>query len=140
MNEELRIDNEPLSRFITKNFLVSRSAFRIHSYFCSPNHSFGTFREVAEWSNATDSKSVIPATVSGVRIPPSLQKAFRRLESFLVVSLSVATRPRGVAEWSIAAVLKTADCNRSGGSNPSSSAEKPVSYLETGFLLSQGMV
>ena len=30
--------------------------------------------------------------------------------------------PREVAEWSIAAVLKTADCNRSGGSNPSFSA------------------
>ena len=29
----------------------------------------------------------------------------------------------GMAEWSIAAVLKTVDCNRSGGSNPSSSAK-----------------
>ena len=28
-----------------------------------------------------------------------------------------------VAEWSIAAVLKTVDCHRSGGSNPSLSAE-----------------
>ncbi|MFM9423195.1 MAG: hypothetical protein RIR06_1656, partial [Bacteroidota bacterium] len=27
-----------------------------------------------------------------------------------------------MAEWSIAAVLKTVDCNRSGGSNPSLSA------------------
>lgn len=27
-----------------------------------------------------------------------------------------------MAEWSIAAVLKTVDCNRSGGSNPSFSA------------------
>ena len=27
-----------------------------------------------------------------------------------------------LAEWSIAAVLKTVDCNRSGGSNPSLSA------------------
>jgi hypothetical protein len=29
-----------------------------------------------------------------------------------------------MAEWSIAAVLKTVDCNRSGGSNPSLSASK----------------
>ena len=29
-----------------------------------------------------------------------------------------------MAEWSNAAVLKTVDCNRSGGSNPSFSAEK----------------
>jgi hypothetical protein len=29
-----------------------------------------------------------------------------------------------MAEWSIAAVLKTVDCNRSGGSNPSFSAHK----------------
>jgi hypothetical protein len=28
-----------------------------------------------------------------------------------------------MAEWSIAAVLKTVDCNRSGGSNPSFSAK-----------------
>ena len=28
-----------------------------------------------------------------------------------------------MAEWSIAAVLKTVDCHRSGGSNPSLSAE-----------------
>jgi len=39
-----------------------------------------------------------------------------------------------VAEWSIAAVLKTADCNRSGGSNPSFSAKSPVSKLETGLF------
>ena len=32
-----------------------------------------------------------------------------------------------MAEWSIAAVLKTVDCNRSGGSNPSLSAKIPVS-------------
>ena len=31
-----------------------------------------------------------------------------------------------MAEWSIAAVLKTVDCNRSGGSNPSFSAIKGV--------------
>ena len=30
----------------------------------------------------------------------------------------------GVAEWSMAAVLKTVERQRSGGSNPSSSAEK----------------
>ena len=38
-----------------------------------------------------------------------------------------------MAEWSIAAVLKTVDCNRSGGSNPSLSANKPA-YL-AGFLV-----
>ena len=27
--------------------------------------------EVAEWPNVTDSKSVVPETVPGVRIPPS---------------------------------------------------------------------
>ncbi len=31
--------------------------------------------------------------------------------------------PGEMAEWSIAAVLKTADCQRSGGSNPSLSAK-----------------
>ena len=30
---------------------------------------------------------------------------------------------REMAEWSIAVVLKTTDCNRSGGSNPSLSAK-----------------
>ena len=38
-----------------------------------------------------------------------------------------------MAEWSIAAVLKTVDCNRSGGSNPSLSANKPA-YI-AGFLV-----
>lgn len=32
--------------------------------------------------------------------------------------------PGKLAEWSIAAVLKTVDCHRSGGSNPSLSAER----------------
>ena len=32
------------------------------------------FGEVAEWSNAAVSKTVIPAMVSGVRIPPSPPK------------------------------------------------------------------
>ncbi len=31
--------------------------------------------------------------------------------------------PGELAEWSIAAVLKTVDCHRSGGSNPSLSAK-----------------
>jgi hypothetical protein len=47
----------------------------------------GPYREVAEWSNATVSKTVIPATVSGVRIPPSLQKAFSALEKAFFVAL-----------------------------------------------------
>ncbi len=37
---------------------------------------------------------------------------------------SMASLIGGMAERSNAAVLKTVDCNRSGGSNPSSSAEK----------------
>ena len=36
-----------------------------------------------------------------------------------------------MAEWSIAVVLKTIDCNRSGGSNPSLSAEKHCKTLQT---------
>ncbi len=42
-----------------------------------------------------------------------------------------------MAEWSIAAVLKTVDCNRSGGSNPSSSAgsiERPRPQLGALFF------
>ncbi len=39
-----------------------------------------------------------------------------------------------MAEWSNAAVLKTVDCNRSGGSNPSFSAEKKPETLVSGFL------
>ena len=35
-----------------------------------------------------------------------------------------------MAEWSIAAVLKTVDCNRSGGSNPSLSAEYSSQLFE----------
>ncbi|MFM2362559.1 MAG: hypothetical protein RLZZ316_1461 [Bacteroidota bacterium] len=37
-----------------------------------------------------------------------------------------------LAEWSIAAVLKTVDCNRSGGSNPSLSAK---SRFISGFFV-----
>ena len=39
-----------------------------------------------------------------------------------------------MAEWSNAAVLKTVDCNRSGGSNPSFSA-KPYNLLIIRFFL-----
>ena|GEM_PF-1804243 len=41
-----------------------------------------------------------------------------------------------MAEWSIAAVLKTVDCNRSGGSNPSLSAIIPESLNFQGLLFS----
>ena len=43
-----------------------------------------------------------------------------------LVKIKVQSYFRGgeLAEWSIAAVLKTVDCNRSGGSNPSLSANK----------------
>ena len=42
-----------------------------------------------------------------------------------------------MAERSNAAVLKTVDCNRSGGSNPSFSAEfgKPFKYKASRFFL-----
>ena len=40
---------------------------------------------------------------------------------------------RELAERSNAAVLKTVDCNRSGGSNPSLSAETKSSGLHGGF-------
>ena len=39
-----------------------------------------------------------------------------------------------MAERSIAAVLKTVDCNRSGGSNPSLSAGKPLQQQLEGFF------
>ena len=38
-----------------------------------------------------------------------------------------------LAEWSIAAVLKTVDCQRSGGSNPSLSANLHTNY--EGFFI-----
>ncbi len=40
-------------------------------------------------------------------------------------------QPGGMAEWFNAAVLKTVDCNRSGGSNPSSSAtiNEPLTHM-----------
>ena len=36
-----------------------------------------------------------------------------------------------MAEWSNAAVLKTVDCNRSGGSNPSFSADRFSKIIKT---------
>jgi hypothetical protein len=47
--------------------------------------------------------------------------------------------PGEMAEWSIAAVLKTADCQRSGGSNPSLSAEK-ASHLWSFFDLNEQLL
>lgn len=41
----------------------------------------------------------------------------------------------GMAEWSIAAVLKTVDCNRSGGSNPSLSATSEESRKKRDFFM-----
>ena len=40
-----------------------------------------------------------------------------------------------LAEWSNAAVLKTVDCNRSGGSNPSLSAILSISYKDVACCL-----
>ena len=89
--------NSWLGSYFEDKLLIAHCSLLITSYFCSPNHSFGTFREVAEWSNATDSKSVIPARVSGVRIPPSLQKAFSALERafFIVYQRSSPTQRSG---------------------------------------------
>ena len=42
-----------------------------------------------------------------------------------------------MAEWSNAAVLKTVDCNRSGGSNPSFSAKGNPQKFFVGFLVSK---
>jgi hypothetical protein len=42
-----------------------------------------------------------------------------------------------MAEWSIAAVLKTVDCNRSGGSNPSLSASQ--AHAPNGGIFYLGM-
>ena len=41
----------------------------------------------------------------------------------------------GVAEWSMAAVLKTVERQRSGGSNPSASAEIPHRAFCEGFFI-----
>ena len=44
-------------------------------------------------------------------------------------------KQREMAEWSNAAVLKTVDCNRSGGSNPSLSAERlQITDLQPFFM------
>ena len=40
----------------------------------------------------------------------------------------------GVAEWSMAAVLKTVERQRSGGSNPSASALKKPAAVAAGFF------
>ena len=40
-----------------------------------------------------------------------------------------------LAEWSIAAVLKTVECNSSGGSNPSLSAEPALDTSSAGFFV-----
>jgi len=45
---------------------------------------------------------------------------------------------RGVAEWSIAAVLKTVELRGSGGSNPSSSAKSPKYIKYAGLFLFWG--
>ena len=47
------------------------------------------------------------------------KKQFKFAEALRICTFA----PGELAEWSIAAVLKTVDCNRSGGSNPSLSAE-----------------
>jgi hypothetical protein len=39
------------------------------------------------------------------------------------LTFAISLRDRELAEWSIAAVLKTVDCYRSGGSNPSLSTQ-----------------
>ncbi len=58
-----------LSFFSPDTLFISKSSLLLPSQ----STALGPYREVAEWSNATVSKTVIPATVSGVRIPPSLR-------------------------------------------------------------------
>tara|TARA_R110002073_G_scaffold312586_1_gene484084 strand:+ start:9326 stop:9628 length:303 start_codon:yes stop_codon:yes gene_type:complete len=64
-----------------------------------------------------------------------LKNAFTKRKSFLYLHpLSENDSTTGeMAEWSNAAVLKTVDCNRSGGSNPSFSA-KGTHNICYGFL------
>ncbi len=45
-----------------------------------------------------------------------------------------------MAERSIAAVLKTVDCNRSGGSNPSLSAERKIIASHRGAIFILGLM
>src|SRR5690606_12357138 len=45
-------------------------------------------------------------------------------EVYICTTENSRPKPGEMAEWSIAAVLKTVDCNRSGGSNPSFSEKK----------------
>ena len=68
---------------------------------------------------------------------PEMEKAFY-----------ICTRNQGnlvsahgeMAEWSIAAVLKTVEGNTSGGSTPSFSAERPVNTLFTGLFNYRGII
>ena len=56
------------------------------------------------------------------------------LQKYLVESFFCSTFvPGEVAEWSIAAVLKTVELRGSGGSNPSLSAVKGVNQVVTRF-------
>ena len=45
------------------------------------------------------------------------------MKSFSIFAAAIYGVTGEMAEWSNAAVLKTVDCNRSGGSNPSFSAK-----------------
>ena len=70
-----------------------------------------------------------------------LKKAKKLLKNFVCIwksllylhplSSNVSIFIGGMAEWSIAAVLKTVDCYRSGGSNPSSSAYKTSNFIKS---------
>lgn len=61
------------------------------------------------------------------------------MKKVIIFATAISNRLRftgEMAEWSIAAVLKTVDCNRSGGSNPSFSAKKNRNF-RFGFLFSK---
>ena len=66
-----------------------------------------------------------------------LQKYLVKYKSLLIFApLKTETFEGEMAEWSIAAVLKTVDCNRSGGSNPSFSATSlDKTFYSEGFFV-----
>ena len=58
-----------------------------------------------------------------------------KVTTFALVKTKYVLDIGEMAEWSIAAVLKTVEGHTSGGSNPSLSAESPVNPRFAGFFL-----
>ena len=71
--------------------------------------------------------------LSSVRRNFANNQEYFTVNVFEIVQI-VTFAPGEVAEWSIAAVLKTVDCNRSGGSNPSFSATRMNALPLVGHL------